>query len=133
MTENTSESFNQLQWHDSKLRSLRILRNDDLDEVLLDVELRGMSEQELTPMTVVFEDAVFFFSDIDLQGKRECSDDISGAKCEANSDLMTKLQNERLKYSPGALAGYFHFSVYLIHPGGTVDVIASRFRLEKQG
>jgi hypothetical protein len=132
MSENISESFNRLHWHDSKLRSLRILRDDDLDEVLLDVELRGVSEQELTPMTVVFEDAVFFFSDIDLQGKRECSDDISGGTCEANSDLMTKLQDERLKYSPNALAGYFHFSIYLIHPGGTVEVIASGFRLEGQ-
>jgi hypothetical protein len=45
-------------------------------------------------MTVVFEDAVFFFSDIDLQGKRECSDDISSAKCGANTDLMIRLQNE---------------------------------------
>src|SRR6266403_175852 len=53
MSENILESFNRLIWHDSKLRSLRILRNnDDLDEVLLDVELRGMSGQELTSMTV---------------------------------------------------------------------------------
>jgi len=133
MNENTLESFNRLQWHDSKLRSLRILRNDDLDEVRVDVELRGVSEQELTPMTVVFEDAVFFFSDIDLQGKRECSDDISGGTCEARSELMTKLQNERLKYSPNALTGYFHFSIYLIHPGGNVEIIAAAFRLEKQG
>jgi len=133
MNENTLESFNRLQWHDSKLRSLRILRNDDLDEVRLDVELRGVSEQELTPMTMVFEDAVFFFSDIDLQGKRECSDDISGGTCEASSELMTKLQNERLKYSPNALTGYFHFSIYLIHPGGNVEIIAAAFRLEKQG
>ena len=73
---------------------------------LLDVELRGLSEGELTPMTVAFEDAVFFFSDIDLRGKRQCSD---------------------------ALTEYFHFSVYLIHPGGNVEVIAAGFRLEKQG
>src|ERR1700731_1432910 len=99
MNEHVSESFNRLVWHDSKLHSLRIVRRDDLGEVVLDVELRGMSEQELTPMTVVLEDAVFFFSDIDLQGKRECADDISSAKCEPKSDLMTKLQNERLKYS----------------------------------
>ena len=92
-----------------------------------------MSEQELTPMTVVFEDAVFFFSDIDLQGKRECSDDISGGTCEASLELMTKLQNEQLKYSPNALTGYFHFSIYLIHPGGNVEIIAAAFRLEKQG
>jgi hypothetical protein len=132
MTEQIAESFNRIFWHDSKLRSLRTRRHKDLDEVLLHVELRGVSEEELTPMTVVFEDAVFFFCDIDLQGKRECSDDISGGTCEVKSDLMTKLQNERLKYSPDALAGYFHFSVYLIHPGGTVEVIASSFRLEKR-
>ena len=76
-------------WHDSKLRALRILRNDALDEVLLDLELRGMPGQELTPMTIVLEDAVLFFSDIDLQGKPECSDDISSAKCQAKIDLMT--------------------------------------------
>jgi len=64
-------------------------RRDDLDEIVLDVELRGMSEQELTPMTLVLEDAVFFFSDIDLQGKRECADDISSAACKAETDLIT--------------------------------------------
>jgi hypothetical protein len=132
MNENIPESFNRLIWHDSKLRSLRIVRRDDLDEVVLEVELRDMSEQELTPVTAVLEDAVFFFSDIDLQGKRECADDISSAKCEAGTDLMTKLQNDRLKYSPDALAGYFHFHFYLIPPGGTLDVIASGFRLEAQ-
>jgi len=131
MNESISESFNRLQWHDSKLRSLRVLRHGDLDEVILDVELRGASEQELTPMTVVLEDAVFFFTDIDLQGKRECADDISSAKCDAKTNLMTKLQDERLKYSPNALASYYHFSVYLIPPGGTVDVVASGFRLER--
>lgn len=126
------ESFNRLCWHDSKLHSLRILRNDEigLDEVTLDVELRGIPGQELTRTTIVFEDAVFFFSDIDLQGKRECSDDISNGKCWAKSELKTKLQDERLKYSPDALAGYFHFWIYLIPPGGAIDVIASGFRLE---
>jgi hypothetical protein len=110
---------------------LRILRSaNDLDEVHLQVELRGISQQELSPSTVIFEDAIFFFSDIDLQGKRECADDISSGKCEATSALMTKLQNERLKYAPNAFSGYFHFSLYLIPPGGTLDIIAARFRLE---
>jgi hypothetical protein len=132
MNEDITESFNRLSWHDSKLRSLRILRNDDLDEVLLGVELRGMPGQELTPVTIVFENAVFFFGDVDLQGKRECADDISSAKCATKTDLMTRLQNERLQYSPDVLAGYFHFSVYLIPPGGTLDVIASGFRIETE-
>jgi hypothetical protein len=84
-------------------------------------------------MTVVLEDAVFFLSDIDLQGKRECADDISSAKCESKTDLTTKLQKDRLKYSRNALEGYFHFSFYLIPPGGAFDVVASGFRLEKLG
>jgi hypothetical protein len=130
MSETISESFNRLIWHDSKLRALRIIRRDDVDEIVLDVELRGMPGKELTPMTVVLEDAVFFFGEIDLQGKRECADDISSAKCECKADLMMKLQNERLKHSPDALAGYFHFRVYLIPPGGNLDIIASGFRLE---
>jgi len=33
VSENVSESFNRLIWHDSKLRSLRILRKDDLDDM----------------------------------------------------------------------------------------------------
>jgi hypothetical protein len=126
MSANIPESFNRLIWHDSKLRSLRIHRNTDgLDEVHLDLELRGLSAQELTPMTVVLEDAVFFLSDIGLQGKRECADDISSATCGAKTDLMAKLQKDRLKYSPNTLERYFHFSFYLIPPGGTLDVVAS--------
>ena len=108
-----------------------MLRRGDFDEVCLDVELRGISEQELTPLTVVFEDAVFFMSDVDLQGKRECSDDISSATCAIVSELLTKLQNERLRHSPDALKGYLHFSLYLIPPGGSIDVVASGFRLEQ--
>jgi hypothetical protein len=95
------------------------------------VELRGTQAQELVPLTVVFEDAVFFLCDIDLQGKRECADDISSAKCTKKSELLTRLQTERLKFSPHALNGYFNFSIYLIPPGGIIDVIAAGFRLEK--
>ncbi len=124
------ERFNRLLWHDSKLRAFQVLRGDSVDDVVLELELRGASELELTRMTLVLEDAIFLFCDIDLQGKRECSDDISSAKCDAKTDLMARLQTERLQYSPDALAGYFHFSFYLIPPGGSMDVIASGFRLE---
>ena len=64
-------------------------------------------------MTVVFEDAVFFFCDVDLQAKRECSDDISSAVCALNTELITKIENERL-HAPAALAEYFHYSIWLI-------------------
>ena len=124
------EDFNKLVWHDSKLRSFRVSRREDTEEVVLEVELIGTPGTELSPATVTLEDAVFFLSDIDLQGKRECSDDISNAKCEQNSELIAKIQNERLQFSPDALKGYCHFSFYLIPPGGKIDVIAGNFRVE---
>jgi hypothetical protein len=131
----TCERFNRVLWHDSKLRALQVLHRDDVDDVVLELELRGASERDLTPMTLVLHDAVFLFCDIALQGKRECSDDISSAKCSAESDLKTKIQEDRLKwveYSPDAMVGYFHFSFYLIPPGGTLNVIAAGFRFEEQ-
>jgi hypothetical protein len=127
---NDTESFNRLIWHDSKLRSLRITRNaHGSDEISLDVEMRGISEPELTAMTVVFEDAVFFFCDVDLQAKRECSDDISSAVCALNTELITKIENERL-HAPAALAEYFHYSIWLIPFGGSIDIIAAGCQID---
>jgi hypothetical protein len=123
------ESFNRIVWHDSKLRALRIERGGDVDDVVLDLELRGISDLELTPATVALEDAAFFICDLDLHGKRECSDDISSARCDAESELKRKILKERLRYSPDALSGYLHFSFYLVPPGGTLDVIAMDFKL----
>jgi hypothetical protein len=101
----TCERFNRVLWHDSKLRSFQVVRRDDVDDVMLELERRNGSELELTPATLVLQDAVFLFCDIDLQGKRECSDDISSAKCSSESDLKAKIQDERLKSSPGLWSG----------------------------
>jgi hypothetical protein len=133
MSRNVPDLFNHVFWHDSELRSLQIIRKGDSDEVHLQVNLQGLNGQELTPTKVVLEDAVFFLSDIDLQGKRECSDQISSAKCATGTDLMNKLRAERLSDSPNALAGYFHFSFRLIPPGGTLDVIAADCTFKKAG
>jgi hypothetical protein len=130
MTETIPDSFNRLLWHDSKLRSVHIFHKDDLDEVSLSVDIRGIHGQDLASVTISFQDSVFFFGDLDLQGKRECSDDISSATCNGETELLARLQNDRLRYSPNALSGYFHFSFYLIPPGGTLDIVALGFRIE---
>jgi len=126
-----SERFNRIVWHDSKLRALQVLHREDVDDVVFELELRGSAESALARSILVLHDAVFLICDVDLQGKRECSDDISSAKCYSESNLKTKIQEERLKHSPGALNGYFHFSFYLIPPGGTVDVIAASFSFQE--
>lgn len=132
MTDRLVDSFNRMYWHDSKLLSIEINRNEDVDEVILNIEMRGVPGQVLKPIKMIFEDAVFFFSDLDLQGKRECADDISGAKCGTETALMLKLRNEKLKNSPDSLKGYFHFSIYLIPPGGSIDIIAAGFKSQEK-
>ena len=132
MSENALSFFNSLIWHDSELLSLQTVRNHELDEVHLELNLRNVNGQETTPTTLVFEDAIFFFSDIDLQFKRECSDQISSARCTADLDSIRKLQAERLSNSPDALVGYLHFSIRLIPPGGTIDIVAANCSIQPQ-
>ena len=45
----TCSYFNSLQWHDSKLRSFAIVHESDRDDVVFQLEMRGLSELELTP------------------------------------------------------------------------------------
>jgi hypothetical protein len=125
-----SESFNRLTWHDSKLIAVHLQRSGDIDDVIVDLQMRQFSKLELTPATLVLEDAAFFFCDLDLHGKWECADDISSATCHAKSELKTRIQNERLGFSPDALKNYFHFHFRLIPPGGSLDVVAANFRFE---
>jgi hypothetical protein len=125
------ERFNKLEWHDSKLRSFGVVRDDDDgDNVVLNLELRGISEQELTPATVTLEDATYLRADVDLEGKAECSDDISTAVCEGESALKKELLESQLKHSPTALDGYYLFDIYLVPPGGRIQVFARSFKLE---
>jgi hypothetical protein len=131
--QDTAEYVNSLRWHDSKLKSIRIQHANGVDSVVLDVELRDISDLDLTPATITLQDAVFAICDLDLQGKRECADDISSARCKSESELKDKLQEVRLKYSPGTLKDYCHFHFYLIPPGGTLDVIAAGFTVEPNG
>jgi hypothetical protein len=126
------ERFNGLEWHDSKLRSFAVVRHDeDRDNVVLNLELRGISERELTPATLTLEDATYLRADVDLDGKSECSDDISRAVCEIESDLKKELLNSQFKYSPTALDGYYLFDIYLIPPGGRIQVFAKNFKVEQ--
>jgi len=133
------ELFNRLPWHDSKLRGICIQRRGEVDDIILDIEMwESMcdSMNKLVPVRIILEDASFFICDLDLRGKQACSDDISSAKCLMESELKNKIQEERLPLSPvklkeDALKDEFHFWFYLIPPGGTIDVIATNFKLIK--
>ena len=124
------DRFNKLEWHDSKLRSFAVVREDDRDNIVLHLELRGMSELEFTPAALTLEDAIYLKAEVDLDGKSQCADDISSAVCQIDSALKKELLESQLKYSPTALDGYYLFDIYLIPPGGRIQVFARNYKLE---
>jgi hypothetical protein len=123
------ESFNKLQWHDSKLRSFGIVRKNDRDDVVFQLELLGKSEGHYVPATLTLVDATYLKTEVDLDGKYQCADDISSARCDVESPLKAELLSSQLKHSPTALDGYCCFDIYLIPPGGRIQVFAKTFEL----
>lgn len=122
--------FNEISWHDSKLRSFAVVREGDRDNVIFQLELQKPPELALEPATLTLVDATYLRADLDLDGKYQCSDDIFSADCQVESELKKELLTSQFKHNPDALDGYYHFDFYLIPPGGRIQVFARDFELE---
>ncbi len=126
------ERFNRISWHDSKLLAAQILRSPggQCDEVSLNVRLRvGPNGIQWKEARVRFKDCTLVLLDLDLAGKRVCGDDIATAYCERDSALKERIQRDRLRREPNALAAFLHFCVSLIYPGGQINIFAKDFEL----
>jgi hypothetical protein len=126
------DDLNNLSWHDSKLRSFSFVRHDDTDDVVLNLELRGISEAELTAVRLTLKDAVYIKVEMDPVGKFTCTDDISSAGCQMESELRDELLRSQFKYNPTALDDCYLFDLYLIPPGGRLQVFAMNFTLDRE-
>ena len=119
------QRFNDHLWHDSKLRGMSVYRSDRREVVTLSVLLR---QRDAPPVLVdvTFLQSVYCSCDLDLEGKRLCSDDIESASCNASSSW----RDEIVRGHPGdSFDEYCHFNVNLIEPGGTIDVLAVDFEV----
>jgi hypothetical protein len=81
----------------------------------------------LTPAEIVFTGSTYVALEVDLEGKRVCADDISGAECYASSEWIRTL-SERNPHD--SFEGYLHFEIGLIPPGGTINILAKDFSFE---
>ena len=131
-TENASADdvvrrFNSLPWHDAKLLGLSIDRNEPGadDKVSINVQFFH-NGQWLPTSTLTFVGCTLLAIQIDLDGKRACSDAISNAKCYKSSDWTETLSREN-PYDN--FRGWLHFSITLIPPGGELNVLAIDFTL----
>ncbi len=129
LSQDICDSFNRIRWHDSKLRSFSVDRDEDGDYVVLQLELRTVSTPDLTPATMTLIDATYMRIEVDLESKYQCGDDISSAICLIDSELKKELVETKLKNSPCDLDGYYLFDFYLIPFGGRLQIFAREFRL----
>lgn len=127
-SETTASRFNAIRWHDSKLLALWFLRDGREEQVRISLQLLG-KEGIHSPVELVFRHATFLGLEVDLDGKRVCSDDISGARCQGSSEWTRRL-------SAGSphdhFDGYLHFEIILIPPGGTINILARDFTVASE-
>jgi hypothetical protein len=119
------ERFNAIHWHDSKLLALDFYRAGSEEQVKISLQLLG-ERGALIPTNLVLIGSTYIALDVYLGAKRVCADDISGAACYASSEWIRTL-SERNPYD--SFEGYLHFEIYLIPPGGTINVLAKDFDL----
>lgn len=127
----TIERFNSLRWHDSKLVALCFYKSDGEDRVKLSLELIGEGGT-LSQAEMVFKGCAYFAADVFLEAKSMCADDISGAKCYESSDwkkAVSEPQPIDVIQGNRGLDQHLHFSISLIPPGGTINLLAMDFEL----
>jgi hypothetical protein len=117
------QRFNGVRWHDSKLLGLSFYRAGSEEQVKLSLQLWD-GDGTLAPADLVLHSSTYVQLDVDLGGKRVCADDISGAECHASSEWIRMLSEGNPHDS---FAGYLHFEIGLIPPGGTINVLAKDF------
>jgi hypothetical protein len=120
------ERFNSIRWHDSKLLGIAIYRTDGEDKIKLSFQLYE-DGGTLKAVEMVFRQTTYVEVRVDLEGKRVCADDISGAECSVSSEWTTELskQNPHDNFDE-----YLHFAIYLIPPGGKVDILAKDYFIQ---
>jgi hypothetical protein len=118
------ETFNALKWHDSKLVGMSLDRIAEEDQII--VKLMLWAGDRLAPHVLTFKDPTIVDLNFDLTGKQLCADDISSADCQTSSDWISELSRN----SPhDNFAGYLHFEIRLIPPGGRLRILAKTFDL----
>lgn len=131
------ERFNSLHWHDSKLTNVQMLRNENshTDDLHLSIKLLVNAEPGnyvWNKVKIVIKECTILKLDLDLDGKRVCSDQIARAFCSTASSLKSQIEQEQLKAEVNPLLEYLHFSILLIPPGGEINIFAKDFELIKE-
>lgn len=120
-----TQRFNAVRWHDSKLLAMCICREGQEELVKLSLQLLE-NDRTLKAYELKFRNSTYVKMELDLDGKNQCSDDISDAECMSDSEWLRALSTE---HPYDHFDGYLHFRIDLIPPGGVLHVLAKDFSL----
>lgn len=123
------QRFNSIRWHDSKLLGLSFYRVGSEEQVKISLQLLGEGGI-LAPTDMVFTESTYVDLRVDLEGKCVSADDISGAECYVSSEWTKTLAKQNPHDS---FEGYLHFEIYLIPPGGKINILAKDFAVRSAG
>lgn len=126
MPSSVIERFEAIHWHDSKLTGLAVQRRSGTDEVVLFVTLPTLESAPVSA-TLKFAHSTYLEVRLDLEAKRLCADDVSDGRCFSSSDWLGALA-EANPYD--SFAGFLHFQLDLIPPGGWIRLLAKDFELQ---
>ena len=126
MANSTIQRFKMIRWHDSKLLGLCFYRVGSRELVKISMQLLDEKGAHRS-VDLIFEESTYVQLEVDLEGKSQCSDDISDAECSGESEWLRAL-SERSPYD--SFEGYLHFRIDLIPPGGAINILAKDFAFD---
>jgi len=131
--------FSQVQWHDSKLLDLHLVRHGEKKQYDLRLDLNlvvGFSDgrTERNKTIALFEDCRVIQADIDLLGVLLCDGAIASAVCYTDAvDLERKIRDRGSRFdfpeSYNPLEKCLGFVIEMINPGGELIVFARDFQM----
>ena len=136
----TCERFSQVQWHDSKLLNLQLVKHADRKQydLRLDLDLIiGFSQgrTERSEKSALFEGCRIIQTDLDLLGVLMCDGAIASAVCYADAiELERKMRDKAEQFdfpeSYNPLEKCLGFLIEMINPGGEIVVFAREFHMK---
>lgn len=132
-TESIRQRFSAIRWHDSVLHDPIFLRVGKEQRVRIPLELDvrprvpGSSHEPIYELhTITFMRTNRIKMDVDLECKRDCSDQVFSGEMIEPSVWKDKIVKED-PYND--YSTYLHFRIELCAPSGTIEILAEDFEL----
>ncbi len=127
-----AQRFSALPWHDSELLGFQVEPGSGATGAMVSFDLNlNENPNGMRPARLEFHNSRALFAEVDLLGKRLCSDQIASASCkeaDESQEAFVDRINDRFDLDPErSTAGLFLFRIALIRPGGMFLVVAENF------